>query len=248
LVWLPTLSPASTLAYRRLAATVTQHPDGFTLAIADFAQSLGLGTGVGHNAPFCRTLRRLAAFGLARSDDANTYAVRRRIPPASSSQLRRFSPELRRIHTALLARHDVPGMLTELALSQRAEEITALMLNVHAAANLTALRAMAEADLRDVLPPIRMPTLLLYGEARQALVHRGRDSTPRPSNPIFVVLPGAGHLTNFNGRSLRRQSALLPPGSRAVTLAANRQCCCCPGGPAKPNDGPVPEADGAQAR
>ena len=54
----------------------------------------------------CRTLRRLAAFGLARFDDADTYAVRRRIPPASASQLRRLSPELRRIHTALLARHD----------------------------------------------------------------------------------------------------------------------------------------------
>lgn len=105
-VWLPTLGPASTLAYRRLAATVTQHPDGFTLVTADFAQSLGLGAGTGHNAPVCRTLRRLAAFGLARFDDADTYAVRRRIPPASASQLRRLSPELRRIHTALLARHD----------------------------------------------------------------------------------------------------------------------------------------------
>ena len=38
--------------------------------------------------------------------DADTYAVRRRIPPASTSQLRRLSPELQRIHQALLARHD----------------------------------------------------------------------------------------------------------------------------------------------
>ena len=50
--------------------------------------------------------RRLAVFGLARFDAAGTYPVRRRIPPASTSQLRRLSPELRRIHQALLARHD----------------------------------------------------------------------------------------------------------------------------------------------
>jgi len=106
IAWLPILGPASTLAYRRMAGTLVHHPDGFTLDVAEFAQALGLGMGTGHNAPVCRTLRRVAAFGLARFDDPDTYAVRRRIPPVSASQLRRLSPELRRVHTALLARHD----------------------------------------------------------------------------------------------------------------------------------------------
>ena len=90
----------------RLAGTLIHRPDGYTLDVADFAHALGLGAGTARNAPVCRTLRRLAIFGLARFVDESTYAVRRRIPPASSSQLRRLSSELQRIHTALLARHD----------------------------------------------------------------------------------------------------------------------------------------------
>ena len=106
LVWTPTLGPSAILAWRRMAGTLIHRPDGYTLDVADFAHALGLGAGTAHHAPVCRTLRRLAVFGLARFDDADTYAVRRRIPPASTSQLRRLSPELQRIHQALLARHD----------------------------------------------------------------------------------------------------------------------------------------------
>ena len=105
LIWTPTLGPSAVLAYRRLAGTLMYQVDGFTLDTAEFALALGLGAGTGHNAPVCRTLRRLAAFGLARFVDDTTYAVRRRIAPASTSQLRRLSPELRRVHTALLHRH-----------------------------------------------------------------------------------------------------------------------------------------------
>lgn len=100
------LGPSSTLAWRRLAGLLAHHPDGLTIDVADFAQSLGLGAGLGRGALVSRTLRRLVAFDLARFVDEGTYAVRRRIPPASSSQLRRLSPELQRVHTALLARHD----------------------------------------------------------------------------------------------------------------------------------------------
>ena len=106
LVWTPALGPSAVLAWRRLAGRLIHHPDGFTLDVAELAHALGLGAGIAHNAPVCRTLRRLAVFGLARFVDDSTYAVRRRIPPASSSQLRRLSPELQRIHTALLSRHD----------------------------------------------------------------------------------------------------------------------------------------------
>ena len=106
LVWTPTLGPSAILAWRRIAGKLIDRPNGYALDVADFAHALGLGAGTAHHAPVCRTLRRLAVFGLARFDAADTYAVRRRIPPASTSQLRRLSPELRRIHQALLARHD----------------------------------------------------------------------------------------------------------------------------------------------
>ena len=105
LVWTPTLGPSAVLAWRRMAGTLIHRPDGYTLKVADFGQALGLG-GTGQHSAVSRTLRRLAQFGLASFQDQDTYAVRRRIPPASRSQLSRLNPELLRIHTALLARHD----------------------------------------------------------------------------------------------------------------------------------------------
>ena len=102
----PTLGPSAVLAWRRLAGTLLHRPDGFSLEVAELAHALGLGAGTAHSAPICRTLRRLVAFDLAPFVDEDTYAVRGRIPPASARQLTRLSPELRRLHTALLPRHD----------------------------------------------------------------------------------------------------------------------------------------------
>ena len=106
LLWLPIIGPASTLAWRRLSGMLENTPDGFDLDVAQLAQDLGLGTGTGGHAPISRTLRRVAQFGLAVFVDAGTYAVRRRIPPISTGQRRRVSPQLQRLHTALLASHD----------------------------------------------------------------------------------------------------------------------------------------------
>lgn len=59
--------------------------------------------------------------------------------------------------------------------------------------------AFADADLRDVLPTIRVPTLLIYGDADQR----------SPASPVgdalhtgipgskLVVLPGPGHVVNL---------------------------------------------------
>ncbi len=105
LVWTSTLGPSAVLSWRRLAGMLLQEPEGFTLDIGEFAQALGLG-GIGHHAPVNRTLRRLAIFGMARFVDDSTYAVRRHIPPLSTSQLRRLNPQLQRLHGALLHCHD----------------------------------------------------------------------------------------------------------------------------------------------
>ncbi len=109
----PRLGPSAVLAWRRLAGTLIHRPDGYTVDVVDLAQALGLGAGTGNSAPITRTLRRLVAFDLAYFVDEGTYAVRRRIPPASTSQLRRLSPELRRLHTALLARHDAERLAAQ---------------------------------------------------------------------------------------------------------------------------------------
>jgi pimeloyl-ACP methyl ester carboxylesterase len=70
--------------------------------------------------------------------------------------------------------------------------------DVRRASLLTALSAMAEADLRDVLPHITVPTLLLWGEldARSPLSVARQFQGAIP-DATLVVLPEAGHVTNL---------------------------------------------------
>lgn len=59
-------------------------------------------------------------------------------------------------------------------------------------------RSMAEADLRDVLRGIQVPTLLLYGEldARSPL-HVAEELRARIPSSQLAVVPGVGHLPNL---------------------------------------------------
>jgi len=62
----------------------------------------------------------------------------------------------------------------------------------------TALLVMAEADQRDLLPRIAVPTLLIWGEldARSPLsvARQFEDAVP---DAKLVVIPGAGHVSNL---------------------------------------------------
>jgi pimeloyl-ACP methyl ester carboxylesterase len=58
-------------------------------------------------------------------------------------------------------------------------------------------RSMAEADLRDVLPRISVPTMLIYGELDQrAPLKVAKDMYVRIPSSELVLIPGAGHLVN----------------------------------------------------
>jgi pimeloyl-ACP methyl ester carboxylesterase len=62
----------------------------------------------------------------------------------------------------------------------------------------TALLVMAEADQRDLLPHIAVPTLLIWGEldARSPL-HVARQFEDAIPSAKLVVIPGAGHVSNL---------------------------------------------------
>jgi pimeloyl-ACP methyl ester carboxylesterase len=62
----------------------------------------------------------------------------------------------------------------------------------------TALSVMAEADQRDLLPRIAVPTLLIWGErdARSPLSVARQFEQAIPANEL-VVIPGAGHVSNL---------------------------------------------------
>jgi pimeloyl-ACP methyl ester carboxylesterase len=91
----------------------------------------------------------------------------------------------------------LPGLLTEAAPPGLVAEIEAMICGLHPAGTRTMLQAMAEADLRDVLPRIDVPTLLLYGDldTRSPLNIAEELHAGIPGSRL-IVLPGVGHLAN----------------------------------------------------
>lgn len=93
------------------------------------------------------------------------------------------------------------GMFSGRASRELREELLAIWADNAGARNPGGYRAMAlsmaEADLRDVLPRIRVPTLLLYGELDERSPLKVANSLhagiPRSR---LVVIEGAGHLAN----------------------------------------------------
>jgi pimeloyl-ACP methyl ester carboxylesterase len=63
----------------------------------------------------------------------------------------------------------------------------------------TELTVMAEADQRDLLPEITVPTLLLWGEldSRSPVDLVARPLLEAIPDATLVVLPGTGHLSNI---------------------------------------------------
>jgi pimeloyl-ACP methyl ester carboxylesterase len=92
----------------------------------------------------------------------------------------------------------IPSLFTEAAPQEVIDEALAIMSAVHPAGVRAMAHAFAEADLRDVLPRIQAPTLLLYGEADQrvpldvaAALHA---KIPRSK---LVIMAGVGHQSNI---------------------------------------------------
>ena len=70
-----------------------------------------------------------------------------------------------------LARSFLPTLFTERASEEMRDGLLQVMTEARPAGTRPMLHALAEADLRDVLPTIAVPTLLLYGaeDARSPL-------------------------------------------------------------------------------
>jgi pimeloyl-ACP methyl ester carboxylesterase len=90
----------------------------------------------------------------------------------------------------------LPTMFSEATPAEAVDEFGASMLAFHPAGFRAMARASAE-DLRDVLPDIRVPALLVYGDkdVRAPLTVASSLHAALP-NSTLVVLPGAGHVCN----------------------------------------------------
>jgi pimeloyl-ACP methyl ester carboxylesterase len=88
----------------------------------------------------------------------------------------------------------MPGLFSDAMPVDRADELAVIMSESRSAGTRTMAHALAEADLRDALPTIRVSTLLVHGDADERSPLSVADDLHRaiPSSTI-TVLPGLGH-------------------------------------------------------
>lgn len=95
----------------------------------------------------------------------------------------------------------LPGILSSSAPRELMDEMAEIWADnaggIHPGGYRAMLYSMAEADLRGVLPDIRIPTLLVYGELDQrASLKVAKDIQTCISSAKLVVIPGVGHMAN----------------------------------------------------
>lgn len=96
------------------------------------------------------------------------------------------------------AREWAPSMLSPSASPGLVHEVEALLAAYHPAGQQAILHAFAHQDLRDVLPRIDVPTLLLYGSADvRSPVAVGMDLHAHIIGSQLVVISDVGHMGNM---------------------------------------------------
>jgi pimeloyl-ACP methyl ester carboxylesterase len=98
-----------------------------------------------------------------------------------------------------LVKEWLPSLRSESTPPEAVDEMVEIMSEFHPVGARTMVRAFAEADLRDVLPSIEVPTLLLYGERDQrSPLNIAAELHDRIPNSELLVIPGAGHMSNYD--------------------------------------------------
>ena len=92
----------------------------------------------------------------------------------------------------------LPGMFSESPARGVRDELGRIMAEFHPIGFRLMATALAHADTRDLLPNIRVPTLLVWGDAdarsQIAVAHQFRDAIP---GARLAVISGAGHVSNL---------------------------------------------------
>ena len=88
----------------------------------------------------------------------------------------------------------MPGLFSDAMPADRADELATIMSEIRPVGTRVMAHALAEADQRDVLPKIRIPTLLLYGDADQrSPLTVANELHDQIDSSTLVVMPGLGH-------------------------------------------------------
>lgn len=91
----------------------------------------------------------------------------------------------------------IPGLFSDAAPEELREELAAIMSDFHPIGYRLMIQT-ANLDTRDLLPNIRVPTLLVWGDADKrapmTVAHQLRDAIPEAR---LAIIPGAGHVSNL---------------------------------------------------
>jgi pimeloyl-ACP methyl ester carboxylesterase len=92
----------------------------------------------------------------------------------------------------------LPGLFSREPTAEILQLFEAMAADVRPASMKHALQIMAEADQRDLLPRIDVPTLLIWGELdTRSPLDVARKLEQAIPDAELVVIPGAGHLSNL---------------------------------------------------
>lgn len=120
------------------------------------------------------------------------------LPPEVVEQRLQLALELAELTPDELVDALLPTMFSESAPPEAVDQFRASMSEFHPVGFRVMARSFAEADLRDVLPHIEVPTLLLYGDkdVRSSLDVAEAIHGAIP-NSSLVVMPGVGHVSSL---------------------------------------------------
>jgi pimeloyl-ACP methyl ester carboxylesterase len=119
------------------------------------------------------------------------------LPPDVAAQRLQRSLDVSELPPREFADALLPTMFSKSTAPAVVTEFAAALSDFHPAGFRTMAHASAEADLRDVLPQIKVPTLLLYGDQdeRAPLTVAAAMQAAIPTATL-VLLPGIGHVSS----------------------------------------------------
>jgi pimeloyl-ACP methyl ester carboxylesterase len=92
----------------------------------------------------------------------------------------------------------LPGMFSDTPSDEIRDWLASIMSEFHPLGFKLMAKASAQSDTRDLLPDIRVPTLLVWGDADKrspmSIAYQFRDAIPAAK---LVVIPGVGHVCNL---------------------------------------------------
>ncbi|TPW10149.1 MAG: hydrolase, partial [Acidimicrobiaceae bacterium] len=116
------------------------------------------------------------------------------LPPDQVAQRLEFALAIAELAPNAFEPASMPGLFSDAMPKERRAELATIMSEIRPAGTRTMAHALAEADLRDLLPRIEVPTLLIHGDSDERssldIANELHAAIPRST---LSVMPGLGH-------------------------------------------------------